>query len=516
MLVFKISARKISTYTALPFAMRMTCVPCSNTPPVLKASKIIEGIKELYRLVPEDPNYRLPMKYLDTTAKRILIKETMEAKIQLLLEGAFEGRAGNASRMVHGEKGIGKSSAFRDATVVASILYPNLLPIYIEYQGQSDRQKSSLQTPSELICEHLKFRNIIKENVALPECLRLLYQHNLYSIIIADELDFLYQSKSNLEIKQRIIHELAALGSSPSGRTYTIVCGSSSMMPALISKNLVHESEEIRAEYPLVSEVPSLNGSKYKSFRVSQGIIAADFKELARNLSCHLELSEDNLNLFYFLSGSNLRTMYEISNAIRSKSEHDLVQLTNTFARWENGALRTNKKYGSLIAAISEELVKINRYDLRCIGLKSPPEVASYIRSRNWINTLKQIPLTQVDCILKRVNSRTGSNFDRMTVMSLVDKGWFSAPPDLSNVGPKSYMQLYNQYFYVTYNSPSWWSPRVALRYISPQVSRFLPSVIKSLLFTNLVSPESLVEALLSDVAAAIGEPKDPSRKTHS
>lgn len=90
---------------------------------------------------------------MDTVVKKLLIEELLEPKMQLLLQGEFYGKAGNASHMVYGEKGIGKTTALRNSMVAASLIYDHLLPIYIEYQGSTGEE---LLAPLELIYKHLK------------------------------------------------------------------------------------------------------------------------------------------------------------------------------------------------------------------------------------------------------------------------------------------------------------------------------------------------------------------------
>lgn len=111
-----------------------------------------------------------------------------------------------------------------------------------------------------------------------------------------------------------ILQELAELGSQRTGRTFSYLCGSWSLVPALISKNAVHH-EILRREFPLVSEAPNLNGKTFSGFRIHQGQqVRTDFEILKNAYS----LSEKTANFLYFTCGTNLRTFDTMIGDLKS------------------------------------------------------------------------------------------------------------------------------------------------------------------------------------------------------
>lgn len=58
------------------------------------------------------------------------------------------------------------------------------------------------------------------------------------------------------------------MGSQTSGRCYTILCGNSLLVPALISKNALHDKEVLK-EYPMVEFAPNLNGKQIEYVHIN-------------------------------------------------------------------------------------------------------------------------------------------------------------------------------------------------------------------------------------------------------
>jgi hypothetical protein len=182
----------------------------------------------------------------------------------------------------------------------------NVIPIYLEYIGSSEHYLA----PSQALAIELE----LPPTTPLDECLRKLKSLNLYALIIADEIEQVYTGTDFPKKRRLILDDLAELGSQRSGRTYTYICGSSSLVPALISKNAVH-SEELRNEFPFVSSAPILNGKKFAGLRVHRGLHG---KEDIRILQKSYKVDDETANLLYYLCGSNLRSIDKVVEKIRS------------------------------------------------------------------------------------------------------------------------------------------------------------------------------------------------------
>jgi hypothetical protein len=239
-----------------------------------------------------------------TFPKSLIVKD-VEMSVRQLTKNVFVDKSGNSSRLIYGEKGIGKSSALTLATMGVWLEYRNVIPIHVEYLGPAEQFKS----PSELLTESLK----LPPSSTLSTCLAELERVNKYSLLIADEIEQVYQGTNEEHVRRKILDELAELGSQRSGRVYTYICGSSSMTPALICKYALHHTF-LRKEFPMLDNCPNLNGQKFASFRIHHGDhhVVKDFETIGQMYG----IGSRMLNFLYFLCGSNLRTIDNVNEKI--------------------------------------------------------------------------------------------------------------------------------------------------------------------------------------------------------
>ncbi|RYE59333.1 MAG: hypothetical protein EOP48_01200 [Sphingobacteriales bacterium] len=178
------------------------------------------------------PDGDLPVKWPKVSNRFMTSPKTMivnDVRLQLsrLRNDGFLDKSGNASRLIYGEKGIGKSSALTLAVMGSWLLYDDVIPIYVEYKGNP----KEWETPGTLLCEAMGL-----SKRPLSDCLNHLHDTNRYAFIVADEIEQVYNGENEDGIRTDILYDLAELGTQRSGRTYTYLCGSSSITPALISK----------------------------------------------------------------------------------------------------------------------------------------------------------------------------------------------------------------------------------------------------------------------------------------
>lgn len=127
--------------------------------------------------------------FMITPTKAFLLNE-LQIFSDELVQDEYNGKSGNASRLLYGEKGIGKSSSLRFSAAAMAACHPQkLIPIYVELIGDSE----TFQTPSALISQALQ----LSPSVTISMCLEELIKRGQFVFFIADEIDQLYMSTEN-------------------------------------------------------------------------------------------------------------------------------------------------------------------------------------------------------------------------------------------------------------------------------------------------------------------------------
>ncbi|KAL6043551.1 hypothetical protein QOT17_023825 [Balamuthia mandrillaris] len=361
----------------------------------------------LLEVISESRTQRNKAPFLVTTAKKELV-DTIAFKVSAMVQGDFVDTCGVASSMIHGEKGIRKTATLKDATHMLPSLCENLIPLYADYL------KDELPKPSVLLRQALLQRGAIIPHPSptlsnLDNLTRSLENHDLYCLFILDEVDNLYTSTAQREERLKILQELAYLGNLDSGRVVSIVCGSSSVLPLLLSKNLT--------KYP----------------RIALEFLSLPMLRTSMAASTNLPES--------------LRSKLLISAKHGRQGE-----LIRHISEWDPRAEFTRTQFGPLIKELNTELIKKN-HDLLC-GLYNKPSLSEFqktIDTTNWLTELQ--PLTEreiTERLLPRLNHTQEKDlYDRWStpdILALVDKGWFSSSPQLTLLYPRTCYQLYLQY----------------------------------------------------------------------
>ena len=376
--------------------------------------KTINGLLENnLDVVPED--WPRISRFL-TRSKTLIIKE-IGYEVKVLAENAFLGKSGNSSRLIYGEKGIGKSSSLTLSVMGVWLHFYNVLPIYVEYVGNTVDYKS----PSELICHHLN----IDEKTPLSECLKLLSVREEYVLFIADEVEQIYSNIDLPHKRKKILDEFAELGSQTTGRCYTLLCGSSPHLPALISKSAVHD-EEIRKEFPMVELAPDLNWSKFPSIRVHR---CYDFQNDFEVIKNHYGFSEAFCNQLFFLAGSNLRTIDYVITTLQS--EHlDADSIASRILDHcyppkllDIRGKKSTHEYREFIDFVTSAIIRKNHTIISQVY--HDPKQVSFI---SWTKELKPLGYGEIRelCTKFRIFGNEMS--------TLVDEGYFLAPPSVGHL----------------------------------------------------------------------------------
>jgi hypothetical protein len=291
------------------------------------------------------------------------------------------------------------------------LTYLQVVPIYVEYKGDS----AEFQTPSQLISKSLG----LFTSIPISECLKLLGKMNKYLLFIADEVDQIYTSEADSTIRLKILMELSELGTQTSGRSYTLCCGSSSHMANLISKNAVHDAKVSR-EFPLVGSAPNLNRKKFQQLRLYRQNARQDFDIL----KVVYDLTDQEAHLVYLLSGSNLRTVDDVVRALKADEPtlSSLVELAAPPSLWDQRVANEFDTRKDLFESLNVELVEKN-YDL----LNMVCDNSKCVIDVKWIDVLQPISYEDIQKVLKRHRGK----YTLSDINSMVDKGYFSGPPDL-------------------------------------------------------------------------------------
>lgn len=210
-------------------------------------------------------------KIYDTQAHRVLLT-SIHKKCELLSKNRFVGRNGSHSRMIQGPKGVGKTTVLESYTKLCSIYHPNVIPIYISLDDLNSKESEmDERTIMECVLDKLTSDHGIKADTPLTKeymghrIVRALEAADKYILLIVDELEEVYRTSDVCPHRRNRLHmlgDLNWLGNQKSGRFAVYLCGSSSSCPLLVT---CHASEE---EFPLLSDAPHLNGTKYNTLRL--------------------------------------------------------------------------------------------------------------------------------------------------------------------------------------------------------------------------------------------------------
>jgi len=281
------------------------------------------------------------------------------------------------------------------------------------------------------------------------------------------------------------LDDLAELGSQTTGRTYTYICGSSSLVPVLISKNAVH-NEELRNEFPFVSSAPILNGKKYVGLRVHRGLQNEADLEIVKKI---YNLDVKASNLVYYLCGSNLRSVDQVVTDMQSVVDlgasniKSIKERCDTISRWDQRAIKTRNSDGPLINALLNKMVEVNFNIIKRASMD-----VSQVSNIDWIRDIRALTNEEILIVCTRLHI----NHPQYTINLLVDKGYFSGPPQLSYLLPNKPSERVD--YFPKYQSK--WISTIST--YTPMIGTFLASF-----FVNDVLPE-LTEKVIKHAIEAI------------
>jgi hypothetical protein len=222
-------------------------------------------------------NLTTPQKNLYQTSAHVALLEFL-LRQTTRLNGPGFGVNGTHARTIVGAKGIGKSTVLIQYVKVVEAAFSNVIGMYVSY---SEPRSGDLLLD---VIQQLVTRGVMDADWAgrVPDSelvslvLGSLEQSGKRMLLVVDEMDQLYRvdhahQPTEAYAAYKTLGRLAALGDRGGHCTSVLLCGSSTVLPQLITANGTRD-DGIRKEYPGVVGAPNLNGTKYSEFRLTAGL----------------------------------------------------------------------------------------------------------------------------------------------------------------------------------------------------------------------------------------------------
>ena len=369
------------------------------------------------------------------------------------LNGAAFTRNGTHARTIVGAKGIGKSTVLTQFVRVAEAAFPNVIAVYASY---SEPHYDDLMVP---VVKELVKRGVmdvdwagrVPDNELVALVLGALRQSGKRLLLVVDEMDQLYrvdyaQNPDIAKAAYKTLGRLAALGDRGGEFTSVLLCGSSTVLPLLITANGSRDAG-IRSEYPRVFGAPNLNGTKFPEFRLMGGLP----NDLATaKIVCGSGLpdaaSDGKARLALFVAGSAPRYL------LKAWTNRFSANLAAADAAMSTQSLSGPTK--GLYVEIIRELRRVNDSWMRAMvdtdGRVKPSVVAWY----HWEDKVIPLNWEQLSSVWSRVRDPASTEPLETQLQSellrLCDKNFIASDlSDTSSGAPNSiYPQSVSQLFF--------------------------------------------------------------------
>ena len=346
-----------------------------------------------------------------------------------LSTGDFVDSNGAHARLLQGPKGIGKTTILRKFVYACQAAFPSIIPIYITFNDMAERDSPLRENDiMQVIAEVLRSRGIdVASPAASPEKFTSLSGRIVKAmksaplapdgkpirlLIIADEIDQLYRSSPSDSLRwataQSCLGNLAFLGDRSTGHFSVMLCGSSAICPLLITCNAPASSYK---EFPLLDGASSLNGSKFRVWRIPCPL-PTDVTLVKNVVATRHET--DNVaievaRLVAFVAGGTARIIGTYAGKQKNKLAMDPIALQARFAENNESAQRRLDSDGGLLyTAILAELRARNEKMMKTLqtdGRLDPKKVAEV----QWEKTFKPIPWADIrSCWIRMQKKKPG------------------------------------------------------------------------------------------------------------
>eukprot|EP01138_Halocafeteria_seosinensis_P001861 gb/GECG01001904.1/.p1 GENE.gb/GECG01001904.1/~~gb/GECG01001904.1/.p1 ORF type:complete len:541 (+),score=39.77 gb/GECG01001904.1/:1-1623(+) len=341
-----------------------------------------------------------------------------------LNKGYYRNRDGVQSRLLVGPRGIGKSTTCRAFSRLCTILYPDVIPIYLSFEHLKYCEELQNTGIDEMIVEQLCRAGLQHDESGnskdhISTAIRMLEKHGKRCQLILDELDEVYAMSDKRVCKDASLNCLRLLGAERSGHFATTITGSSGHLPLLITADI---EDELKQDYPQLKYVGSLNGTKFEEHRIRRSTLG-DADALA---SLFPDYSLEGQRIGVFFSGTFPRQTEKFCECYEdlacSETEDDFVaalsSLTDFVASIDkrDAAKNTWTQTDGIVARILVMIYEQNQYLFDKIETDGGGIDIEKVGQTDW-EQLKPIP---VECVFEKVPETSN-----LALRRLLDRGWF-------------------------------------------------------------------------------------------
>jgi hypothetical protein len=350
---------------------------------------------------------------------------------------------GIACRLLHGTKGIGKSTILEEfVKTVCPALYPSIIPIYMSYDVRNqDNLQSTSSNIRKLILQELEKRGILKvqdaekfvTNVEMNEFIeRKLKTHGKYVFLIVDEIDQLYRTHprdAHYETALQSLSDLAWLGNQKSGRFAVFICGSSASCPLLVT---CHADS---AEFPRQNGAPYLNSQKFSTWRLpAPNLVEFDnFRPFIRESNDEsINIPDSLCRLVAFCVQPTPRFVSKLLDFISSDSRTNLYDFISNSHESSYNTIQLTSFDEIVLNNLNKELRSKNAvvHDMICDPNTGNVDIEKVMKT-NWETELKPLKWDEVKAIWETTlveTNRTDKTFRDLyfILLRLCDEGQLS------------------------------------------------------------------------------------------
>ena len=265
-------------------------------------------------------------------------------------------------------------------------------------------------------------------------------------LLVVDEMDQLYRlnhatSPDEARAAFRTLGSLALMGSVGGSVSAVLLCGSSAVLPLLITANATRDAG-LRQEYPAVVGAPNLNGTKYSELRVYAGLptdlptaqIVCEHIRGRDGLPCDIKIAR----LALFTAGGSPRLL-EKGASTGAVSPDDRAS-----AAVSSSITLCGPTLG-LHLAIVDELQRLNKNLLRSLQDHKGRVDAALVSTVQWETQLRPLTWEAVWRLWRQVNTDSKGLTEaglQSEVLRLVDRGYLTLDMSSREVYPPAVSTL--------------------------------------------------------------------------
>jgi hypothetical protein len=389
-----------------------------------------------------------PPVHLYNTSAYLSLTNFLLHHVSTLNRGSFPDN-GTHARTIVGPKGVGKSTLLRQLVTTAEAVFPNVVSVYVSHERP---HRVELMVTLGL---HLVDRGII-DSATMNDALRTdtlddvvlesLMSKGKRLLLVVDEMDQLYRldratSPDEARAAFRTLGSLALMGSVGGSVSAVLLCGSSAVLPLLITANATRVAS-LRQEYPAVVGAPNLNGTKFPEVRVYAGL-PTDLP--TAQIVCEHIRGRDGLpsdtriaRLALFMAGgSPLLLEKAVFTGAVTPADRASAAVASTITLCGPAS--------GLHLAIMDELQRLNKDLLRSLQDHKGRVDAALVSTVQWETQLRPLAWQAVWRLWRQMNTDTKGLTEaglQAEVLRLVDRGYLTLDMSSREVYPPAVSAL--------------------------------------------------------------------------